>query len=222
MSTQQVGPSSGPSSRPASGRRDRRKAATRAALVAAAANHLAEGRSHVSIQEITESADVGFGSFYNHFSSKEELFDAAVSATLDDHARELDLATAGIDDLAERLAVGVRASGRLQRRLPEMSKVILHHGAAVLTRDRGLATRAREDLAAGVAAGRFTSPDPGLSFMLAGGALLGLLQWLEDHPEADAGVATDQLVENLLTMLGLPPSEARALATGPLPASLEA
>ncbi|MDN5896338.1 MAG: TetR/AcrR family transcriptional regulator [Nocardioides sp.] len=210
MSTQQAG------------RQGRRKAATRAALVAAATNQLAEGRPHASIQEITEAADVGFGSFYNHFSSKEELFDAAVSETLDAHAQVLARAAQGIDDLAERLAVGVRASGRLQRQLPEMSKVILHHGTTVLTREHGLVARAREDLSAGVVTGRFVSADPGLSFMLAGGALLGLLQWLEDNPEADAGLATDQLVENLLTMLGLPPSEARALATSHLPASLGA
>lgn len=214
MSTQDAGH--------ASGRRDRRKAATRAALIAAATNHLAQGRSHVSIQEITEAADVGFGSFYNHFGSKEELLDAAVSETLEAHARMLVRATEGVEDLAERLAVGVRTSGRLQRDLPEMSRVILRHGTTVLTREGGLAARARKDLEAGVASGRFTSPDPGLSFMLAGGALLGLLQWLEDHPEADAGVATDQMVESLLTMLGLPPEEAAALIALPLPEALRA
>jgi AcrR family transcriptional regulator len=36
---------------------------------------IAEGRGErASIQEITEVADIGFGSFYNHFASKEELF----------------------------------------------------------------------------------------------------------------------------------------------------
>ncbi|MGZ4587545.1 MAG: TetR/AcrR family transcriptional regulator, partial [Mycobacteriaceae bacterium] len=71
-------------SSPAPNRLDRRKARTRATLVAAAQRFLAEqGRADVSIQEITEAADVGFGSFYNHFSTKEELFADAVSATLD-------------------------------------------------------------------------------------------------------------------------------------------
>ncbi len=32
----------------------------------------------VSIQEITDAADLGFGSFYNHFTSKQELFEVAV------------------------------------------------------------------------------------------------------------------------------------------------
>ncbi len=53
-------------------RLDRRKARTRQALIDAAVQLIAEGRGErASIQEITEAADIGFGSFYNHFASKE-------------------------------------------------------------------------------------------------------------------------------------------------------
>ncbi|RYJ04976.1 MAG: TetR/AcrR family transcriptional regulator, partial [Actinomycetales bacterium] len=62
---------------------DRRKARTRAALVGAAQELLAQGLTNVSIQEVTESADVGLGSFYNHFASKDELFEAAVQDALE-------------------------------------------------------------------------------------------------------------------------------------------
>ena len=52
-------------------RLDRRKARTRQALIDAAVRLIAEGRGdRASIQEITEEADIGFGSFYNHFDSK--------------------------------------------------------------------------------------------------------------------------------------------------------
>jgi AcrR family transcriptional regulator len=45
-------------------RLDRRKARTRQALIDAAVRLIAEGRGErASIQEITEAADVGFGSF---------------------------------------------------------------------------------------------------------------------------------------------------------------
>ena len=55
-------------------RLDRRKARTRQALIDAAVRLIAEGRGdRASIQEITEEADIGFGSFYNHFDSKEAL-----------------------------------------------------------------------------------------------------------------------------------------------------
>jgi len=56
----------------------RRKARTRAALIRAAQSFLASGKPEVPILEITQAADVGLGSFYNHFDSKEELFRAAV------------------------------------------------------------------------------------------------------------------------------------------------
>ncbi|WP_222110077.1 TetR/AcrR family transcriptional regulator [Streptomyces cupreus] len=62
---------------------DRRKARTRSALVCAAQRLLAEGRTDVPIQEITEFADIGVGSFYNHFDSKDELFRVAVEETLE-------------------------------------------------------------------------------------------------------------------------------------------
>ncbi len=59
-------------------RLDRRKARTRQALIDAAVRLIAEGRGdRASIAEITEEADIGFGSFYNHFDSKEQLFQTA-------------------------------------------------------------------------------------------------------------------------------------------------
>jgi AcrR family transcriptional regulator len=66
-------------------RADPRPARTRAALIAAGQRLLAEGRSDASIQHITETAGVGFGSFFNHFSGKPDLWAAAVSATLRVH-----------------------------------------------------------------------------------------------------------------------------------------
>ena len=60
---------------PRASRLDRRKARTRQALIDAAVRLIAEGRGdRASITEITEEADIGFGSFYNHFDSKEQLF----------------------------------------------------------------------------------------------------------------------------------------------------
>ena len=65
-------------------RLDRRKARTRQALVEAAVRLIAEGRGErSSVQEITEAADIGFGSFYNHFASKEELFEIASEEVLE-------------------------------------------------------------------------------------------------------------------------------------------
>jgi AcrR family transcriptional regulator len=54
------------------GRRDRKKQATRRALRNAALQLVAErGLAHVTIEDITELADVAPRTFFNHFSSKE-------------------------------------------------------------------------------------------------------------------------------------------------------
>src|SRR5271165_4298818 len=85
-------------------RLDRRKARTRAALIRAAQSFLAAGKPEVPILEITQAADVGLGSFYNHFDSKEELFRAAVDDALGLFAAVLDELTAGLDDPAHVFA----------------------------------------------------------------------------------------------------------------------
>lgn len=198
-------------------RLDRRKARTRAALVSAAQAFLADGRTNVSIQVITEAADVGFGSFYNHFSSKEELFDEAVAAALDTWSALRDEAVAGLTDPAEIFARSFRMTGRLQRAYPELVRIILNTGTSVLVTDRGLRPRAVADIAAGIEAGRFDMPDPELGMMAAGGALLGLLQLLESDASLDDGAASDGFTERVLLMFGLDPEEAREISTRPLP-----
>ncbi len=44
----------------------------------------------VAINDITEAADVGFGSFYNHFGSKEGIFTALVEWVFEEFADTLD------------------------------------------------------------------------------------------------------------------------------------
>ena len=65
----------------------RRKQATRMRLLQAAFRLMAEkGRDNVAISEITEAADVGFGSFYYHFESKDGVFAALTEWVFDDFA----------------------------------------------------------------------------------------------------------------------------------------
>src|SRR5246500_780243 len=100
-------------------RLDRRKARTRAALVRAAQSFLAAGKPDVPILEITQAADVGLGSFYNHFDSKEQLFQAAVNDALDELGAVLAKLGAEGEDPAETFARSFRLVGRLFRRRPE-------------------------------------------------------------------------------------------------------
>ena len=198
-------------------RLERRKQRTRAALVKAAQRLIAEGRVNVPVLEITQAADVGMGSFYNHFDSKEQLFEAAIADVLDAHGAMLDRLTESIDDPAETFATSFRLTGRLFRRRPQESEVLLANGSVLLSSDRGLAPRALRDIKAGVEVGRFKVDDPELALAMAGGALLGLGKLLRDNPDRDDARAADTVTENVLRLFGLSAEEARAVCQRPLP-----
>jgi AcrR family transcriptional regulator len=201
----------------ATNRLDRRKARTRAALVRAAQTLIAEGRTNVPILEITQAADVGIGSFYNHFETKEQLFDAAVESVMDGYGQLLDALTAGIEDPAEVFATSFRLAGRLHRREPELSRVMLNNALSLLSADDGLAPRARRDIQAGVDAGRFKVSDVDLAVTMAAGALFCLGQLLHDQPDRDDEEAADKLAEDLLRMFGVPARQAHRICSLPLP-----
>ncbi|WP_433685677.1 TetR/AcrR family transcriptional regulator [Nocardia sp. CA-119907] len=195
----------------------RRKAITRGALVQAAQSFLANDKPNVPILEITRAADVGMGSFYNHFDSREELFDLAFEEALDHFGAILDQLTTDLDDPAHVFAQSFRLTGRLHRRHPVLSKVLLNNWIAFIGSDRGLAPRARRDIEDAARAGRFAVADPELALTIVAGSALFLGQLLHDAPERDDAAATDQVTEDLLRMFGIPADEARDICRRPLP-----
>ena len=203
----------------AASRLDRRKARTRASLVAAARMLLASrDPAEVSIQEITDAADVGFGSFYNHFKSKQDLFDAAVEEVLEEHGAMLDAATAGIADPAEVFAAAVRMTARLPKTQPEIAKIFERIGFDLVAAPRGLAPRARRDLKRAQAAGRFTIDDLDVALACASGAMLGVLHMASTNDKPAAiDRAADKLAANLLRMFGVSADEATRIAHSRLP-----
>jgi AcrR family transcriptional regulator len=201
----------------ADNRLERRKRRTRAALIRAAQTFVADGKLNVPVLEITQAADVGMGSFYNHFDSKEALFQAAVNEVLDDVGAILDKLTGEDEDPAETFARSFRLVGRLFRWRPEMSRVLLNTGLTMISADRGLAPRALRDIAAATQAGRFSVDDPVLGLSVAGGALMGLGQLLHDEPERDDAEAADRVTRDVLIMFGLPADEAAEICRRPLP-----
>lgn len=198
-------------------RGDRRRARTRQKLITAARGFLqSPGYAERSIAEITEAADIGLGSFYNHFESKQELFAAAVHEVLDEHGAMLD-ATSPSDepDPAQLVAVAIRSTARLVLTNPEMAQILATQGMSILDCDEGLMPRARRVLASGVRSGRFIDADPELLLAPIIGALLaGLHLWMRD-PHAIDEQWCDDLAERLLVLCGVPATEAHPLAHSP-------
>ncbi|WP_435644592.1 TetR/AcrR family transcriptional regulator [Streptomyces sp. H49] len=205
-------------SAPPSNRFERRRTETRRALVRAARQILAEtGDTSASIQAIAERADVGFGSFYNHFESKAELFEAAVVDALEEFGQNFDERLAGIDDPAELVAAGFRLSARMADSHPELMQVLRRRGLGHIHSDNGLVRRARRDLQVGIASGRFTTLDPTVALSVLGGTLLSLVELRFARPEVDGDDAAVNLAEMVLRMLGLPVDDAHEVARRPLP-----
>jgi AcrR family transcriptional regulator len=199
-------------------RTERRKARTRQKLVDAARGFLAsDTHSTASIQDITDAADVGFGSFYNHFTSKAELFEAAVAAVLEELGQLLDELSDTVDDAAVAFARSVRLTARLAVARPETAQVLVRHGMAYIDAEQGLAPRALRDIEAGIASGRFRVGDPRLALATTAGALLAVLHLSLVNANTVTDATCDATAELLLRMLGLPLDEARELSTVPLP-----
>ncbi|MFB7370739.1 TetR/AcrR family transcriptional regulator [Streptomyces sp. NPDC056222] len=209
-----------PMSAPPTNRFERRRATTRQALVRAARQILAEsGDTSVSIQVIADRADVGFGSFYNHFDSKAALFDEAVIDALEEYGRAIDEFLDGVDDPAERIAFGVRLSARMAGTHPEIMRILRHRGLGHIHSDRGLSPRALNDLKTGSASGRFTFADPEIALSALGGSVLALLELRLGRPDGDSDEAAGAMAEMMLRMLGVPPGEAREITSRPLPSA---
>jgi len=202
---------------PSGNRLERRKMRTRAALIRAAQGFIAAGKLNAPVLEITQAADVGMGSFYNHFDSKDQLFEAAVNEILDELGALLDKLTIDGEDPAATFARSFRLVGRLFGQRPEMCRVLLNTGLTLIFADRGLAPRALRDIEVAASAGRFAVADPQLALSVAGGALMGVAQLLQNQPERDSGEVADRATRDVLIMLGLAADEADDICTQPLP-----
>lgn len=200
-------------------RTHRRRERTREALIAAAQRILVEqGTSNVPIQTITDAADVGAGTFYNYFTTKEELFDAAVSAAIEAHRHWLDEAVGDVTGPVEIFATSFRLTARLAATSPAVATLFVNSGFDRLTSDQGLAPRALNDLQRMLDDGVLTAHNPHLALAATAGCLFAYMKLRTQDPPAVTDEDADQLVEDLLVMLGLDRDAARRAAHMPLPA----
>ena len=117
-------------------RREQKKIASRQAILQAAKKEfIRKGYKDASIAAIMEGAGLGVGTFYNYFSSKEEILMKLLASLLQDVAQMLEKMKREGRPAAERLTVGCRETVRL---LDENSYVLAlflsvsgGHGAAM-------------------------------------------------------------------------------------------
>jgi AcrR family transcriptional regulator len=200
-----------------SGRQARRRSQTRTSLIRAAAALFArQGVDNTRINEITDEADVGFGSFYNHFKSKEEIVESVLAEALAAQGLAVAALTSDLADPAEVVAVAHRHFVALARTDPDWAWLLIRLEMSQKVALGALGPFAEHDIAAGIKAGRFRVANRRIAMLDAGGALLSVMRdVLDGRAPKDAGRLH---AEGVLRLLGLTPEEAAAVARRPMPA----
>lgn len=188
-------------------RGDRQRERTRRRLLAAGRALIAErGVAGLRIQEITERADVALGSFYNHFSSKEDLVEAVVSEILTDlAATTVDAPWAGVDP-AEMVASANLRFIRLAYDDPDFARLVVNLGHADALFGAAVAPSARIAVERGIAGGRFEVADIDVTLAAVIG---GAFELIREVLEGRHGPGTERaFARHVLASLGVPPPDA--------------
>lgn len=170
-----------------------------------------QGIDATAINDITAEAGVAFGSFYNYFTSKEELARAVFVEDALALADMLDRVTPPDADIAEAVAsnIGKTLQHGLSDPIWGWFMVHMAHSVNDLVRET-LGLRLVRDLTKGKSAGRFviTNIDSTVDCII-GGCIYFLRQILEGHRDP---TSVTSLVEFLLCGLGLDQQDAARVA----------
>jgi len=184
-----------------SNRFERRRERTRQDLLAAAERVLADkGLDHTKISDIAAAADVGVGTFYLHFPTKEALFDAVVEDTMRRFKATIDTARLSTDDPIGQMRAANAAFCRFACDNREVFRIVFGHAAAyneVIRRAQALfAADVEESYREGVAKGAFAPLPPALVAQAVIGMATQVLSWWTEHES----VSIESLHETMFTL----------------------
>jgi len=186
----------------------RKKERTRALLVAAGLRVLAEKGLGLTVSDVVAEAEVSNGTFYNYFTDREELLEAvAEHSTL---ALAAAAAAEPVEDPARRFALATTRVLKRARDDETWARVVLRLVNLRAGFSVDVSRYLREDLAEGVARGRFDSgPDDATLDLVAGLVLMTIRRMIDGQARPDA---PQQAVQRALRALGVDAAEAADLA----------
>ena len=187
---------------------ERRKARTRDDLIAAATRVLAEKGLHgTKIADIAAAADVGVGTFYLHFATKDALYDALVEDAATRLKATVDEARESVDDPIEKTRVATVALCRFAQENREVFKLVFGPTASrhdVVRRAQALfALDVEATIRDGMERGVFGSVAPALAAQALVGMSTQLLAWWTEHQAVPIEWLHDTIIT--LTLRGLSP-----------------
>ncbi len=196
-------------------RSQRRRQRTQARIVEAAEQLMRErGVEAVTIQDITEAADIGHGTFYLHFENKAAVLRPLIDQQAEHLHARVDRVTGAEGDPALRLAAGIRIGLRAIANDPLWNWFVFRSGTPFRRLAEGMGAPPVEDVKRGIASGRFQVRNLRSTWSFIDGALIGVLTaWNQAALGEDAAEITAELV---LRTLGVSPEEAERIAREPL------
>ena len=209
----------------------RRKREKRNALMKSAFKLMSvRGKEDVTILQVTEDADVGFGTFYNYFESKDAIYDALVEEVLENSGRVVDEAARQLADPAERLSVGIRYTVLQAQSDPVWGGFLAQTSFNSRYLSRGLGRFLTRDLQEGLAAKRFKTDDWAMTLIAIASTVVGVLTGEIERAQQgssdseihsflglDAASIPERTAAVALQLVGIEAAEARRLSTAPLP-----
>ncbi|WP_088343234.1 MULTISPECIES: TetR/AcrR family transcriptional regulator [Rhodomicrobium] len=198
-------------------RSERRREGTRRRLMRAAYEIIAErGLEGLVIQEITQFADVGYGTFYNHFPSKEAIVDAVIDAAFQRIMEFHQRASAIWPDAVDAFGMGMRVSLNEAKNDRMWGwfviRSVLSGGQSF---HRGVASHLKKRIEQCVAAGHVRCDDLDMARHVIGGLLLiGTINLVSSEMTEDYEA---RLIETGLQALGISEDRIRTIITRPIP-----
>lgn len=188
----------------------------RTSLISAASEIMSKkGVDATTMLEIAEQADVGAGTVYNYFNSKDELAVAVLEDMMHDLAQRIEKVTTTFEDPAQVYLYGIRtvlnaATHDMRwRQLLNRSEVIAD---AIYRRMGPFAIR---DLRQATEAGRFSTPDPELIWRMATHSIVGVSLAITNGELSQDSLP--EVILRLLCMTGIDIETARQIAAMPSP-----
>jgi AcrR family transcriptional regulator len=205
-----------PPETPRPGRVERRRARVRQRILEVTEELTrSRGVDGVTLEDITEAADVARRTFYHYFESKHAALVPIARERTRALNRRIDRVVAGIDDPAEVVSVALRHTLRSMPEDPLVAWFIFRSGLPQQRLREGIGESGYRDVSRGVESGRFAVENLAVAAALLSGAVIGALAGRLEGTLADTDL--DDAVEYVLRLLGLPVHEARDIAHRPLP-----
>ena len=202
---------------PPEGRVARRQRRNREALIQAARQIMSEkGVDGATMLEIAEAADVGAGTVYNYFKSKDELAIAVLEEMMHDLAQRIEKVTDTFDDPAQVYAYGIRMVLETATQDVRWAQLLNRSEVIADATFRRMGPFAIRDMQNATAAGRFHVRDAELLWRLATHAIVGVSLAITTGKLPASTI--EETVVSLLCMTGMGDAGAREIASRPRPA----